>query len=79
MTARMSDDDILKEAERIKLRRLNQARLDSFFAKDKVMIRWDNPGAKFGESYTSIEVDMNLVGDIVAAHFAPLIAKRTEP
>ena len=69
----MTDDEILAAAERIKARRLNEKRLDSFMDAKKVMIRWDIPGAPFGESYTGITVDGSEVIDVVVNHFKPLI------
>lgn len=65
----MTDDEIIREADRIKGRRLNQARLDSFHKQATVSIRWDNPGTKFGESYTGITVDAASVKDVVDAYF----------
>lgn len=74
----MTDDQILAAAERIKARRLNKARLDSFQTKATVTIRWDNIGAKFGESYSGIMVDRELVEAVVQAHFTTLLTPETD-
>lgn len=66
------DDLIVKEAANIKTRRLNAQRLASFEQKETVMIRWDNVGTKFGESYTGIEVPKEVVEDVVRAYFRGL-------
>lgn len=71
----MTEDQILAEAQRITARRLNEKRLLSFHDRDTVTIRWDVPGAPFGESYTGIRVPRSMVEDVVAAHFGPLVAK----
>ncbi len=62
----MTDDQILAEAEKIMKKRLQAARLAGFFKKDTVMIRWDNPGAPFGESYSSVTVAAEDVADVVS-------------
>ncbi len=69
----MSDDNILSEAAKIKRRRLNEARLASLDKATGVMIRWGNPGAPFGESYTSIDVSADDVRELVQAEFVARI------
>ena len=69
----MTDDEILAAAVRIKAKRLNKARLATFLTKNEVMIRWDNPGASFGEAYTSIIVPADEIQGLVTAYFTPLI------
>jgi len=61
----MTDDEILAVAVKIKRRRLNEKRLTSLGSARKVIIRWDNLGAPFGEAYTSIEVEPADVLEIV--------------
>ena len=75
----MTDDEILAAACKIKARRLDENRLKSFQEKDVVMIRWDNLGAKFGESYTSIAVPAKDVAALVEAYFATRIEETLPP
>ena len=70
----MTDDKILAAAERIKRRRLNEKRLASLSSARQGMIRWDNPGAPFHETYTAIEVEPADVRDIVNRTLAARIA-----
>lgn len=63
----MPDDEILRRAELIKARRRNEARLSAFRAKDTVMVRWDNPGAAFGESYTSVTLPRSAINEALIA------------
>jgi hypothetical protein len=65
----MTDDEILAAADRIRARRRNADRLQSFKDTQQVMIRWDVPRAPFGESYVGISVNSALVAEIVEAHF----------
>jgi len=69
----MTDDQILAAAERIKARRLNEKRLESFNTKEEVMIRWDNIGTQFGESYTSVGTMTDAVREIVTEHYKELM------
>jgi hypothetical protein len=71
----MTEDDILAAADSIRARRLNEKRLQSFVERETVMIRWDVPGAKFGESYVSVLVPRKAVDAVVRKHYAPLVAK----
>ena len=70
----MTDDQIIAAAARIKRRRLNEKRLASLSVCRGLMIRWDNPGAPFGEAYTSIEVATADVHEIVTQNLSALIA-----
>lgn len=72
----MTEDEILAAADRIRARRRNEQRLQSFRDRETVMIRWDVPGSKFGEGYVGIVVPRDeAIAMIVEAHFAPLVAK----
>ena len=75
----MTDDEILTTAKKIKARYLDENRLKSFQEKDVVMIRWDNLGAKFGESYTSITVPAKDVAALIEAYFAARIEENLPP
>lgn len=66
-----SEDAVLKAADEIRLKRLNRARWSSFQEKKEVMILWDNPGNKFGESYTSVTVPAEEVAGIVISYLGP--------
>lgn len=70
----MTDDEILLAAERIRRRRKNEARLGSLDNARGLMIRWDNPGAPFGESYTSVAVSADDVREIVQRVLGAAIA-----
>ena len=70
----MTDDQILAAAEGIKRRRLNEKRLASLASARNIMIRWDNPGAPFGEAYTSIQVEPADVSEIVERELSARIA-----
>lgn len=61
----LTDDQVLEWAERIKHKRLNEARYKSFQNQDEVMIRWQNVGSKIGESYSSVTVSREDVDELV--------------
>lgn len=62
----MTDDEILKKAEQIKMRRLNEARFASFKKQKMVMIRWQNDRKDVpSESYTSIMVEAHILRNLV--------------
>lgn len=61
----ISEDQILSMADKIKVRRKNKLRLESFYEAKRIMIRWDVPGSAFGESYVSIDVSSEEVSKIV--------------
>ncbi|MEL7299390.1 MAG: hypothetical protein AAFM92_03310 [Pseudomonadota bacterium] len=70
----MTDEEILAAARRIRARRKDEARLASFGECRGLMIRWDVPGAPFGESYVSVEVTADEVRDVVEKKLRQRIA-----
>jgi hypothetical protein len=74
--SKMTEDQIIAMADRIKAKRKVLAIKDTFLAKTTVTIRWDIPNVQaqaVGASYYGIEVPMMLVKEIVENHFDKLI------
>lgn len=76
----VSDDQIITEAERIKLNARERARLNAFETSRGLMIRWDNgSGNAAGENYTSIAVTHDDVREIVRRKLTESIEARPAP
>lgn len=69
----VTDDEILKAADKIRARRRNDARFKAFMAADEVMVRWTLPNnAVAGESYTSVMIERAAIQDLVRAQMGEL-------
>ncbi len=65
----VSDNEILAMAEKIKQKRLNVLKLESFQQAKQIILRWDVPSGKFDYGYIGINIPKDIVDSFVTEYF----------